>query len=94
MECKRKFIIKVDEFGNIWYIKEIYQNSIGCYYTKTRFKKKAKFWRYKKSCENSIQRIKNDIDPTKQFLHFNILEIIEITDKQTLRAIKLKKLSK
>ena len=97
MKYQRKFVIKIhpDQFGQYSYIKDFVKNSIGYYYTNTHILENAKFWRYKKTCENSINLFLKKLDPTKikniDDYHF---EIIEITDNQTLRSIKLNKIDK
>jgi len=96
MEHKRKFIIKVS-IDNLksYYIKKIYRNSIGYWYIRTTKIEKSKIWKFKKNCQNTIDRIQKNIDTTKlKNFKDDILEIIEITDNKTLRNIKLKKLNK
>lgn len=95
MEHKRKFIIKVS-IDNLksYYIKKIYKGSIGYYYIRTTKIEKSKIWKFKKNCQNTIDKIQKNLDPTKPFLKKEILEVVEITDNQTLRNIKLKKLNK
>lgn len=96
MENKRKFIIKVtsDKIRFDTYIKKVYGNRVGYWYTLTTNKKKAKVWSLRGSCLNSIDRLSKLLDPTKQLLKTHTLEEIEITDKNTLRNIKLIKLKK
>ena len=99
MEYKRKFIVKVLKFENntitfVGFIKKIYNGSIGKFYSISSEKENAKIWKYKKNCENKIKFLKDNLDPTKSKLKKYDFEIIEITDKQTLRKIKLKKLKK
>ena len=62
--------------------------------TKTNDIEKAKYWRYRKNCENSIETIENKLDPTKNELKKFTFDIIEVTDNQILRGIKLKILNK
>lgn len=50
----------------------------------------AKIWKYKKSCEKTICKL-NSYQKAQHPSKFNI---IEITDQQTLRKLKLKKLNK
>ena len=96
MEHKRKFIIQIIDNehnpGLDLYVWNVIQNSIGYFWTLTKHTKKAKVWKYKKNCEKSIHKLENRKDPTKKQNY--IYSIIEITDNQTLRQIKLKKLNK
>jgi len=99
MKYQRKFIVKVLKFENntitfVGFIKKIYNGSIGKFYSISSKKENAKIWKYKKNCENKISFLKDTLDPTKSKLKKYDFEIIEITDKQTLRKIKLKKLKK
>ena len=102
MKFQRKFIIKIstsvpqNNIPNLTdgYIKDIHKNTIGYYFTKTNDIEKAKYWRYKKNCENSIETIENKLDPTKNDLKKFSFDIIEVTDNQILRGIKLKILNK
>ena len=97
MKYQRKFVIKIhpDQFGSNSYIKDFVKNSIGYYYTNTQILENAKFWRYKKTCENSINLFLKNFDPTKiKNIDDFDFEIIEITDNQTLRSIKLNKINK
>ena len=90
MKYQRKFVIKIinapwtpwiNKNKNL-YIKDFIKNSIGFHYTTTHILENAKFWRYKKTCENSINLFLKNMDNL-------VFEIIEITDNQTLRNIKL-----
>lgn len=59
MKYQRKFIIQIisptDKYYNVnSYVKKVIKNSIGFYYTPTHILENAKVWRYKKTCENSI----------------------------------------
>jgi len=98
MKHERKFIIQVKNIDPPpfldAYIRIIYKTFIGYYYIKTYKIKHAKKWKYKKTCDNIINKIENDLDPTKESLKHYTLKTIEITDKKTLRKIKLKKLQK
>jgi hypothetical protein len=97
MVHKRIFVIKVENSTVILrdhYVKKIYKNTIGIYYTRTGFIEIAKKWKYKRNCEKFIEKLKEELDPTKPLLKTDTLEIVEITDKQVLRGIKLKKLKK
>ena len=99
MKYKRQFII-VAYFNNgikfevESYIKKIIKNGLGYYYIRTVNPKKAKIWKVRKRCETAIDKINNLLDPTKYFLKKYKLKIVEITDNQTLREIKLKKINK
>ena len=95
MKYQRKFVIKI-ESQDAKYVKDFIKNSIGYYHTTTHILENAKFWRYKKTCENSINMVLNKIDPTKniEYLTKDSFEIIEITDNQALRSIKLNKINK
>jgi len=92
MKRQRKFVIEINKPKS--YIKEIYKTKIGYFYLRTNKIENAKQWRYKKNCENSIETLSNKLDPTKTDLKKYELSAIEITDKQTLRGIKLEKLNK
>lgn len=103
MEYKRKFIVEVieiDDFkkairaGGNMYLKKSIKNSLGYYFTRTANVKRAKIWKVRKRCETAINKIEKLLDPTQQHLKKYKLEIIEITDNQTLRQIKLKKINK
>lgn len=98
MNHQRKFVIKVsdsDEFH--WtnqkdvFIERIRKLSAGYSYDVTRNKKDIKVWKYKKSCEKSIKNLQTKLEPTKS--KNKIFEIVEMTDNQTLRNIKLKKIN-
>jgi hypothetical protein len=91
---KRKFIIQITGYNETNYISEIYKNAIGYYFGRTANKKKAKVWKFKKNCQNNIDKLIDKLDPTKRSFLNCSLEIIEITDNTTLRSIKLKKLNK
>ena len=94
MEHKRKFVIKVS-FENrklITYISKIHKLSSGYFYSTTKDTGIAKVWKLRKTCQNAIDRITKNIDPTKPWMKTRKLEVLEITDNQTLRNIKLKKL--
>jgi len=100
MKYQRKFVIKIILFKETgesinWYVKDFVKNSIGFYYTNTHILENAKFWRYKKTCENSINLFLKNFDATKikNIDNYNF-QIIEITDNQTLRSIKLNKIDK
>lgn len=90
MKNKRKFIIKIENK----YVKKFVKNSIGYYYTSTHIIENAKVWKHKKTCENCINKVLDKKDPTKNIIYLNNFEIIEITDNQTLRNIKLNKINK
>jgi len=100
MKYQRKFIIKI--IINLpWhnensYVKDFIKNSIGYYHLSTHNLENAKIWRYRKTCENSINMVLSKHDPTKNIMYFSkdSFEIIEITDNQTLRSIKLNKINK
>jgi len=92
MKHQRKFIIKVNSLD--LFIKTTLKSRGYDYYHITLYQNKAKVWKYRKSCINYITLIKNNLDPIRKKLLNNKLEVIEITDKQTLRNIKLKKLNK
>ena len=97
MKYQRKFVIKIIGPQFPWvnensYVKDFIKNTIGYYYTTTHIIENAKIWRYKKTCENSIELVLNNIDPTKPIK--NSFDIIEITDNQILRGIKLNKINK
>ena len=98
MEHKRKFIIQITDSENypdtFSYIHKIIKGSIGYFCTITRSEKGAKIFKYRKNCEKSIYKLQYLKDPTKKRLNKYIYEIIEVTDNQTLRNIKLKKLNK
>ena len=99
MKYQRKFVIKIISSVKIYphhgYIKDFVKNSIGYYYTNTQILENAKFWRYKKTCDNSIKLFLKNFDPTKiKNIDDYEFQIIEITDNQTLRIIKLNKISK
>lgn len=98
MKYARKFIIKI--IDNIYYtnttiyVNNIMKNSMGYFCIITKNKEKAKIFKYKKNCEKNIYKLQNFKDPTKKRLNNYKYEIIEITDNQILRKIKIKKLSK
>jgi hypothetical protein len=106
MVYKRQFIIQlveIDEFKkairiganiNNMYLKNVIKNGLGYYFIRTANIKRAKIWKIKKRCETAIDKIEKLLDPTQQHLKKYKLEIIEITDNQTLREIKLKKINK
>lgn len=91
MKYQRKFIIKINDNS---YVKNIVKNEIGYYYTITNIIENANVWKLKKNCQKAIDVLLSNLDPTKKTLSNNKLEIIEITDNQTLRRIKLYKISK
>ena len=91
MKYQRKFIIKINDNS---YVKNIVKNEIGYYYTITNIIENAKVWKLKKNCQKAIDILLSNLDPTKKILSNNKLEVIEITDNQTLRSIKLYKISK
>ena len=95
MKYKRSFIIEIssDSYTTV-YITDIIKNSSGYYYTKTNNLDNAKQWKYKKNCENSIETLINKFDPTKFKPDDCKFDIIEITDNQILRSVKLKKINK
>ena len=97
MKYQRKFVIKIiykSGSSRPFYVKEFIKNTIGFYHTDTRILENAKIWRYKKTCENSINLFLKKLDPTKVKIEDCDFEIIEITDNQTLRSIKLNKINK
>ena len=96
MQSSRKFIIEILVDNNIlkFYIKKIYKNPLGYYYSYTKIQKNAKIWKFRKNCENAINRIQNKLDPTRRYIKKYKLQILEITDNQILRKIKLKKIKK
>ena len=98
MKHQRKFIIRVDSTPPsqmfVGFVKKIYKNNIGYYCTLTWEEDNSQTWKYKKSCENKIKALKNNLDPTKYKLTSYNYEIMEITNKTILRNIKLKKLNK
>lgn len=104
MKYQRKFVIKIiykppgtqqPFFDEDYYVKDFIKNTIGFYYKNTHILENAKIWRYKKTCENSINLFLKKIDPTKiTNIDDYKFEIIEITDNQTLRSIKLNKINK
>ena len=91
MKYQRKFIIKINDNS---YVKNIVKNEIGYYYTITNIIENANVWKLKKNCQKAIDILLSNLDPTKKILSNNKLEVIEITDNQTLRRIKLYKISK
>jgi len=92
MVCQRKFIIGIEDPKG--YIKEIYKTKIGYFCIKTRKQENAKQWKYKKNCENSLGNFLRNLDPTKDYLKKYKFAILEVTDNQTLRNIKLIKINK
>ena len=72
------------------YIKKIYGDQLERWYSIT-YIDKAKIWKFKKSCEKALEKI-NKCHINKTYLKKHTLEIIEITDSQILRKIKLEKL--
>ena len=103
MKYHRKFVIKIvtpsdSVITGDSYVKDFIKNTIGYYYTTTHIIENSKFWRYKKTCDNSIKLFLKNFDTTKIRNWENIddydFQIIEITDNQTLRSIKLSKLNK
>jgi hypothetical protein len=97
MKYQRKFVIKIIYKSGPprpFYVKDFIKNTIGFYHTDTQILENAKIWRYKKTCENSINLFLKKIDPTKIKIDDCEFEIIEITDNQTLRCIKLNKINK
>jgi len=101
MNYKRKFVIKVtDMFEYHWtnqmnvYIHKIYKNSTNLYsYDLTKDINNIKVWNYEKICKKNLENIKNKSEPTKAIIRNRKFEIVEITDNQTLRALKLKKIN-
>ena len=94
---KRTFVIeifnnKIGKTDLILYIKTIYKTGIGYSLLRTTNLDKAKKWKYRKSCENVIENLTNKSDPTISILKKYTYKITEITDNQTLRNIKLKKI--
>lgn len=94
---QRKFAIKItDSDVYHWtnqeeiFIGKIYKHSAKYSYDITRIEDNIKVWKYKKSCEKSIKNLQNNLTPTKA--KNKIFEVVEITDNQTLRYIKLKKI--
>lgn len=94
MKYHRKFVLKISNVSLDCYVKEIYKNAIGYYYVITYNVKSAKTWRYKKTCENNMIILQTKLNPTKNELKKYTFEIIEITDNQTLRGIKLNKIKR
>jgi hypothetical protein len=95
MNYQRKFVIKLNSTDSTEaYVKDIFKNTIGVFYEITYKIKNAKIWRYKKTCENSINILETRLDPTKPKLKKYTFISIEITDNQTLRSIKLNKINK
>jgi len=100
MKYQRKFIIQIisptDKYYNVnSYIKKVIKNSIGFYYMHTHILENAKVWRYKKTCENSINLFIKNFDATKiENINDYNFQIIEMTDNKTLRRIKLNKINK
>jgi hypothetical protein len=95
MESKRQFIIEIYENEILHsYLKKVVKNSVGYYYMRTVNPKRAKVWKFRKNCENAINRINNYLDPTKSHIKRYTLKVSEVTDNQILRGIKLKKLEK
>lgn len=100
MKYQRKFVIKIATYSDAWikedsYVKDFIKNSIGYYYTTTHIIENAKVWRYKKTCENSINLFLKNFDATKiKNINDYNLKITEITDNQILRGIKLNKINK
>ena len=95
MKYKRKFVIKISPKDTSItaidvYIKDVTKNLTSYYFTEAYKLEDAKIWRYKKNCENSITLLENKSDSINTQLKF---EIVEITDKQTLRHIKLTKIN-
>ena len=72
----------------------LYKLRSGYFYVTTKNTKRAKVWKFQKTCQNAIDKITKNIDPTKPWMKTRKLEVLEITDNQTLRNIKLKKLKK
>jgi len=95
MEQKRQFIIILSSKDQSrFYLQKIKKNSLGYYFMRTINPKKAKIWKIKKKCETAIDKIEKLLDPTQTHLKKYKLEVVEITDNQTLRQLKLKKLNK
>jgi len=98
MEHKRKFLIQITDKENypdtFIYVHKIIKGSIGYFCTITRIKEGAKIFKYRRNCEKNIYKLQHLKDPTKKRLNRYIYETIEVTDNQTLRNIKLKKLNK
>lgn len=103
MKYNRKFVIKIickpgtpqPWYNKDYYIKDFIKNTIGYYYIDTHILENAKIWRYKKTCENSINLFLKKMDVTKiKNIDDYDFQIIEITDNQTLRNIKLNKIDK
>ena len=93
MNYQRKFVIKLNSTDSTEaYVKDIFKNSIGVFYEITYKIENAKVWRYRKTCENSINILETRLDPTKLKLKKYTFDSLEITDNQTLRNIKLKKI--
>jgi len=94
MKYKRKFVIKLlptDISVNSIdvYVKDVNKYLIGYNYTVAYKIEDAKIWRYKKNCENSINILEN-----KEYSDNIKFQLVEITDTQTLRHIKLTKINK
>jgi hypothetical protein len=86
---ERKFIIKIFLPDNSYkFLHNVRNTSLGYSKLKTKYIEKAKVWKYKKSCEKIVVKL-------IQYPYRNektIYEIVEITDIQILRKIKLQKL--
>lgn len=98
MKYKRKFVIKLlptdSSITSIdVYVKDVTKITIGYNYTVTYKIEEAKIWKYKKNCENSIDILENKLDLIKEHLKNIKFQLVEITDKQTLRHIKLTKIN-
>ena len=93
MDLKRRFIIEIF-YGDILdgYLSKINKLSAGYYYNITKKIEKSKIWKLSKTCQNAIDNIEKYKDPTKFSIKRLTLKSLEITDNQTIRNIKLKKI--
>lgn len=63
------------------------KTTLGYRNLRTKYIEKAKIWKYRKACENMITELTNYFGNEKL-----TYEIVEITDIQILRKLKIKKL--
>jgi hypothetical protein len=88
---ERKFIIKIFLPDNSYkFLHNVRNTSLGYSKLKTKYIEKAKVWKYKKSCEKIVVKLIQY--PYRNEKTIYEYEIVEITDIQILRKIKLQKL--
>lgn len=86
---ERRFIIKIFLQDNSYgFLYKVRKTTFGYWKLRTKHIEKAKIWKYRKACENMITEFVNYPFGNEKLTY----EIVEITDIQILRKLKIKKL--